>query len=558
MKSRGRRRESMVNGQETGGVDGVPWIVDSGKAYDGSRTTGHGSRMMKWEVSMSDERKPRIIVHDDFDNLFTGLGVEDDHAAELESRAAVHLRAEADIVSLLAALPETTQYCPARAGEFVGTHEGGSNDFYVIERRLAAAGIDPYGIVVGTLRKAGCPVLAKLRVSDWHHLAPGLEGHASRFWLEHPEWRIGAIEAREGTKTSFDGLSCIGPHFGEIIVEHRGDLLDYAVPEVRRRRLEVVREFLTQYDVEGLTLNFIRDPMCLSFPERNAPLLTEFVAECRKTVADTVGKRRRAPIMGAIVPWQFDLCRVMGLDVEHWLSGGYFDYVSPTDGFVSDFNMAIEPWVDLASRSPRRCAVYPGIIGYRSYAPHGKDTEDEFRSNVTHENVRALAHGFYAEGADGVSFFNFYSGVYNYLYPLTDLCLPERLEGRERHYVYMKWPLYQECSFLKLVIEPTSKGRKTLSCRLHEDLKKVDAHVGFKALRLRDIRSLRVDINGSEVPGSEISLIPNEGKGCLRAQFALRDGMLRDGANEMGFALRSRGAGENVVIQEVEIRVRPR
>ena len=509
-------------------------------------------------MAVDSEEKPEILIHDDFDNLFTGLDIEDDHAARLESAATVHLRAEADMISLLAALPETTQYFPARAGEFFGTHERGDLDFYIIERKLAAAGVDPFGIVVRTFQKGGCRVLAKLRVSDWHHLAAGLEGHASRFWREHPEWRIGAIEAGEGTETSFDELPCIGPHYGGIIAEHRGDLLDYAVPEVRRHRLAVVREFLTQYDVSGLTLNFIRDPMCLSFPEKNAPLLTEFVAECRRVVDDTVGERGRKLIMGAIVPWQFDLCGVMGLDVEQWVKGGFFDYVSPTDGFVSDFNMAVEPWVKLASGSPRRCGVYPGIIGYRSYAPAGMDSEDEFRSNLTHENVRALAHGFYAEGADGVSFFNFYSGVYNYLYPLPELCLPERLEGKERHYAYMKWPLYQECSFLKVVLEPTSSARKTIPCRLHEDLNRVDAHVRFKTRRLGDIRSLRVDLNGTDVPPSGISLIPDEGKGFLRAQFALKGGMLKDGANEMGFALRDGGAGEDVTIQEVEIRIMPR
>ena len=48
-------------------------------------------------------------------------------------------------------------------------------------------------------------------------------------------------------------------------------------------------------------------------------------------------------------------------------------------------------------------------------------------------------------------------------------------------------------------------------------------------------------------------------EGFLYAEFKLQDGMLRDGWNEIGFALREDAAAvtENVTVQEVEIRVVP-
>ena len=66
-------------------------------------------------------------------------------------------------------------------------------------------------------------------------------------------------------------------------------------------------------------------------------------------------------------------------------------------------------------------------------------------------------------------------------------------------------------------------------------------------------------INNRAVPASDLALIPHQGQGFLYVRFLLADGMLRDGANEVGFSLVDGATGENgeVVIQEMEIRVVP-
>jgi len=458
-------------------------------------------------------------------------------------------------------------YSPTRVGGVLGA--SGKEDIHggAVMRALTAAGVDPYGLVLDQLRSGECTVLAKFRANDCHHVA-GHPEMASRFWLQHPEWRIGNVEKNCGGETSFDSLSCVGPLEVAAIAQRRGLLLDYAVPEVREYRLAAVREFMERYDVDGLTLNFLREPYCISFPSKNAPLLTYFVAECRKIVEEMAGERgKTAPIMGAIVPWDVNYCREMGLEVDKWIGDGLLDNVSPTDTWVSEFNMIVEPWVSLASST--HCAVYPGIIGLTSYEndvclPEEYELEElevggkrQGSSKVTAENVRALAHGFYAEGADGVSFFNFFSPFYHHLYPLTNLCLLEGIEGKERRYIYLKaCPLWGEYGFLQLVLPAGCSERKVVKCRLHENLKKVDACVRFKARQLAEIESLRVDVNNREVPADSLALIPHDGEGFLYAQFRLEDGVLRSGANEIGFSLRGECTDVNreVIIQEVEIR----
>jgi hypothetical protein len=529
--------------------------------------------VIKKNVEMNKGAKKQIVIHDDFSNLLDSTpGAEDPaNLAKAANRLAL---SGADIISICAGQLELVNYHPAQVGEVWGANGEGQDRCDIIMRALTAAGVDPFGVVVDALRKGGCTVLAKFRMNDSHHLrtCPQI---ASQFWRRNPEWRIGNIEAKSGRKISFNSSPAVGPTMQRPLSEARPLLLDYAVAEVREFRLAVVREVMERCNVDGLTLNFIRQPFCISFPSKNAPLLTRFVAECRTIVDEAVKKRGNSfPILGAIVPWDLDYCRVMGLEVEKWVRDGLLNYVSPTPEYVTKFDMVIEPWMNLASST--RCAVYPGMTGLTSlnndvclpeeYEPQERWVGQEITkppgtSKVTHENVRALAHGFYAEGADGISFFNFYSACYQHLYPLPNICLPERIEGKERRYIYMhNISLYGEFrTFLQLVLRPGCSVRKVVKCRLHENLKKLDACVRFKALHIAELSRLRVDINNQEVPPEGLSLIPHGGEGFLYAQFWLKNGILREGANEIGFSFRDgcTAAEREVIIQEVEIRVLP-
>ena len=521
---------------------------------------------------MLDRARKQIVIHDDFSNLVHDTtGTED--AAGLAEAARVLLGAEADLISFRAADGERCEYWPSRVGEYMDANKEGTSRTHKVYRALTSAGVDPFGTVVNAVRQGGGRVLGKVRVNDVHHVGghPSRAALATQFWRDHPEWWIGTVEARGGGSPTFRDCDRIGPMERHGLAYGRPFVLDYAVPEVRKHRLAVMREFMERYPLAGLTLNFIREQWCVSFPDQNAPLLTEFVAGCRRVVEETVRQRGEEPILGAIVPWDLEYCRVMGLEVEDWIRSGLLDYVSPTPSYVSKFGMPVEDWTKLASGTG--CAVYPGIIGYSSCRnevcvpeEYEEQTQGPERAKVPHtskvtpENVRALAHGFYKEGADGVSFFNFYSACYQTLYPLSELCVPERMQGGERHYVYLRKSPYAEWEFLKLVFPPGCLGRQAVTCRVHEDLGRAEAHVRFKARGLEDIRSLIVDLNGKEIPESDLSLIPHDGEGFLYVQFGVNEDMLRDGDNEIGFAYR---AGcpvfqSDVIVQEVEIRVAPR
>jgi hypothetical protein len=136
--------------------------------------------------------------------------------------------------------------------------------------------------------------------------------------------------------------------------------------------------------------------------------------------------------------------------------------------------------------------------------------------------------------------------------------MSENTEVKERRYIYMKKaPLFGEWGFLSLVLQVGSSERKTIKCRLHENPKKIRAFIRFKARCLTDIAYLKVDINNNEVSNNSLSLIPHNGEGFLYVTFELKDGMINDGINEIGFTFRGECAAtsRDVIIQELEIRV---
>jgi hypothetical protein len=244
------------------------------------------------------------------------------------------LTSGADVISLCAIFnEENCFYYPTAAGRSFGWNGKGRHWADPI-RALTAAGVDPFGTALGELRRGQGTVLAKLRMNDCHFVA-GVPWLRTEFWRKHPQWRIGNIEKEAGGGPPLSSLSCVGDVERQFLAERRPPLLDYAVPEVRQNRLALVRELLGRYDVAGLTLNFLREPYCVSFPSKNAHHLIAFVAECRKIVDKVARKQRhRAGILGAIMPWDLEYCRAMGLKVDKWIADGLLDYVSPTDTWV--------------------------------------------------------------------------------------------------------------------------------------------------------------------------------------------------------------------------------
>lgn len=169
-------------------------------------------------------------------------------------------------------------------------------------------GIDWVGRLVEATRKRGLEVFWNHRVSevdlnpDGHGAA--WKGQPHPFKKKHPDWVL---------KTWW-------PH----------GLWNYAVPELRQFKVDLLRQLAESYDLDGFQLDFARHVPCLP-PGRQWELrhhVTQFVCMVRTMLLDVAKRRGRPILLAARVPRNLEGCRIDGFDVEAWAKQNLVDILT--------------------------------------------------------------------------------------------------------------------------------------------------------------------------------------------------------------------------------------
>ncbi len=174
---------------------------------------------------------------------------------------------------------------------------------------------------------------------------------------------------------------------------------DYSHAEVRTYFLRILSEACRRYDLDGVELDWLRNPFFFregEMSEMNVATMTAFVHDAR-TIVDEAAKRRGHPIrLVARVPVTPEQSLACGLDVEAWLKAGWLDAVIAGDG--STFSSCrLELWVALAHRH--------GVPVYGVLEPRNPHNIPRYGSP---ETLRAASATLWEKGADGLYFFNLY------------------------------------------------------------------------------------------------------------------------------------------------------
>ncbi len=166
----------------------------------------------------------------------------------------------------------------------------------------------------------------------------------------------------------------------------------------RENQLRVFEEMVTQYDLEGLELDFGASPGGMP-----PVLLDEDVAEYSSVLTEHVRSiaqmtRDAGKQVGMRVPCIEEVCVAQGFDVRAWLKEGLVDYVSPMmyANLRLDTQMPIEWAIEAAHEVdvPVYGMLQPFVeVGYPG---HGYD------EHYTLEMMRAAVSNYLAKGADGV------------------------------------------------------------------------------------------------------------------------------------------------------------
>lgn len=169
-------------------------------------------------------------------------------------------------------------------------------------------GIDWVGRIIDETRKRGLEVFWSHRISevDIHPSGRGAawKESAHPFKQSHPGWV----------------LETWWPH----------GLWNYAVPEVRQFKVDVLRQIAETYNLNGFQLDFARHIPCLP-PGRQWELrhhVTQFVRMVRTMLLDVAQQRGQPILLAARVPRNLDGCRIDGFDITAWAQQNLVDILT--------------------------------------------------------------------------------------------------------------------------------------------------------------------------------------------------------------------------------------
>jgi len=178
--------------------------------------------------------------------------------------------------------------------------------------------------------------------------------------------------------------------------------LDYAHSDVREHYRTLIAESLARYDLDGLELDFLREPYLFSRgkEQEGRTLLTDWLRTIRQ-LADAAAERRgHAVRVGVRVPSCPDTALGLGLDAPAWAEQGLVDLVVAAPRWQSlEFDIPLGRWRE---RLGNRVTLAGGLeVNYR---PCGEVPA----RLVTSEEAAGAAVAVLSNGADVVYLFNYF------------------------------------------------------------------------------------------------------------------------------------------------------
>ena len=250
--------------------------------------------------------------------------------------------------------------------------------------------LDHLEILIKQAHEMNIRFFGSFRMNDCHHRS--LPSSAPEFWKTHQDYRLWEVT---------DG----GGYYNAA--------LDYSYLEVRQKISEAIFEFAEMYDVDGIELDFYRNPYFFQPSEAwdKRHILTDFIKNIRDTLKIIGQKKNKTIELLARVPFSKDRyskpyenrLKLAGMDVENWIRNKYVDIIVMTFG-TNNFNQSVEPWKSICREN--KILFYPCIelasATNAAYNFVARETPD-----VTMKRQRAMAQNYLGQDVDGIYMFNY-------------------------------------------------------------------------------------------------------------------------------------------------------
>lgn len=307
--------------------------------------------------------------------------------ADMRNIVAELVQPGSQVDTLLVCVNAQVMYYPSRAGTMRGalsTQEERAK-WPAHERQRQAnmqaffdAGIDPYAVIIGEARRRGMEALLSFRMNDAH----GNDFLRTAFWRDHPEFRL------------------------------ENGALNFAHAEVRDYVFGLIEEAVRRYDCDGLELDFQRFPTYFKdgSTEENSAKMTALVERVRGLLEEEGRKRGRPLVLGARVPSNYGqgrptleqaLASARACDIAAWARGGRLDFLVVSEWLFAAETLDVKTWRAGLPSIP----IYAGI--QPEFQPSTSERRREFGLGA--EGYRRLARERWADGAQGIYLFNFFT-----------------------------------------------------------------------------------------------------------------------------------------------------
>lgn len=345
----------------------------------------------------------------------------------------------------------------------------------------------------------------------------------------------------------------------------------YVNKEVRDHVYEVLKELVTDYDTDGIELDFAAPPGGASFyfqPEdvpKNTELMTEWVKQVSEMArgANNTGKE-----IGARIYPTKAANEAAGLDVTNWIEQKLIDFVVPMvyGHHIIDPDMPID-WLIKAAHD-QNISVYPMISPYYS---------DDSRTHVnrqyaTPEMIRAATSNYWDKDVDGMYtwFLSWPLGDSEHRI-LAELGNPTLSKKGDKHYIVRRSDQYMEihdidCPLPLNILSDSISNPHSISFYISDNIIKesekissIELNINVKDLVSQD--RLSFSLNGKSLSHEEIIRTPSSKISPYAGQwlkFRLNNVRPQKGSNTLQIVLLGRPEGlvSPLVVEDVEIIIR--
>jgi len=345
-------------------------------------------------TDMADNRSFGSILNNDGNNILFGLSRDKATVEEYRKGVSHLLEAKPGVLAQSIGQPDPVFYRSKVATPW-DKYRGGEVDGQAM-KALAVAGTDPLALTIDVCREQGVLAVASFRMNAEDLHAEELSSYD--FGRQNEHLRIG-------------NQNCLDP-IHPVVYEHR---------------MEIFREVICDYDLDGIEFDFKRWIFMVSDPLENHVVLTRMVRDMR-TILDEVARERGRDrlLLGVRVepiisgdfdktdfpgaqgpPWNRS-CEASGLDIGAWVDEELVDYICPSHFWPC--------WPGLPDTAPfaalvegKNVGIYPTIWPVPAWLdedvpPIERDNLDLMRRYK--DELCEIVLQAYAEGADGMSSYN--------------------------------------------------------------------------------------------------------------------------------------------------------